>query len=102
MRIALGGVLKRRAISAATGRGWRPECARRRVRCSKVASHKQANDGDDGDGAALCYRRHRFPPAVIQHAIWLYLHFTLSYRDVEELLAERGSTSPTKRCGAER
>src|SRR5947208_8540917 len=38
----------------------------------------------------LCYRRDRFPPAVIQHAIWLYLRFTLSYRDVEELLAERG------------
>src|SRR5436189_671446 len=35
-------------------------------------------------------RRHRFPPPVIQHAIWLYLRFTLSYRDVEELLAERG------------
>src|ERR1700732_3114104 len=40
--------------------------------------------------APLCYRRHRFPPAIIQHAIWLYLRFTLSYRDVEELLAERG------------
>src|SRR5258706_9945458 len=38
----------------------------------------------------LSSRRHRFPPAVIQHAIWLYLRFTLSYRDVEELLAERG------------
>src|ERR1700682_4882976 len=38
----------------------------------------------------LSYRRHRFPPVVIQHAIWLYLRFTLSYRDVEELLAERG------------
>src|SRR5437868_3123500 len=36
------------------------------------------------------YRRHRFPPPVIQHAIWLYLRLTLSYRDVEELLAERG------------
>jgi len=36
------------------------------------------------------YSRHRFPPAIIQHAIWLYLRFTLSYRDVEELLAERG------------
>jgi hypothetical protein len=34
--------------------------------------------------------RHRFPPVVIQHAVWLYLRFTLSYRDVEELLAERG------------
>jgi putative transposase len=34
--------------------------------------------------------RHRFPPDVIRHAVWLYLRFTLSYRDVEELLAERG------------
>src|ERR1700749_1598595 len=40
--------------------------------------------------ARLSYRRHRFPPEIIQHAIWLYLRFTLSYRDVEELLAERG------------
>jgi putative transposase len=34
--------------------------------------------------------RHRFPPVVIRHAVWLYLCFTLSYRDVEDLLAERG------------
>src|SRR5436305_4450312 len=40
--------------------------------------------------AQLSYRRHRFPVEIIQHAIWLYLRFTLSYRDVEELLAERG------------
>src|SRR6267154_3287718 len=38
----------------------------------------------------LSYRRHRFPAEIIQHAIWLYLRFTLSYRDVEELLGERG------------
>ena len=38
----------------------------------------------------LSYRRHRFPAEIIQHAIWLYLRFTLSYGDVEELLAERG------------
>jgi putative transposase len=38
----------------------------------------------------LSCRRHRFPPVVIQHAVWLYLRFTLSYRDVEDLLAERG------------
>ena len=36
------------------------------------------------------YRGHRFPADVIQHAVWIYLRFTLSYRDVEELLAERG------------
>ena len=40
--------------------------------------------------SSLSYARHQFPPAIIQHAIWLYLRFTLSYRDVEELLAERG------------
>jgi putative transposase len=40
--------------------------------------------------ALISYRRHRFPPIVIQHAVWLYLRFTLSYRDVEELLAQRG------------
>ena len=39
--------------------------------------------------AEISYRRHRFPPVIIQHAVWLYLRFTLSYRDVEELLAER-------------
>ena len=38
----------------------------------------------------MSYRRRRFPPEIIQYAIWLYLRFTLSYRDVEELLAERG------------
>src|SRR5438094_1693340 len=38
----------------------------------------------------MSYARHRFPPVVIRHAVWLYLRFTLSYRDVEDLLAERG------------
>src|SRR3954454_10276120 len=36
------------------------------------------------------YHGFRFPKAIIQHAVWLYLRFTLSLRDVEELLAERG------------
>jgi putative transposase len=40
--------------------------------------------------ALLSYRCHRFPAEIIQHAIWLYLRFSLSYRDVEELLVERG------------
>lgn len=38
----------------------------------------------------LSYAGYRFPPEIIQHAIWLYLRFTLSFRDVEELLTERG------------
>ena len=39
---------------------------------------------------SISYARHQYPPTVIQHSVWLYLRFTLSYRDVEELLAERG------------
>ena len=38
----------------------------------------------------LSYARHQFPPDIIRHAVWLYVRFTLSFRDVEELLAERG------------
>jgi transposase-like protein len=38
----------------------------------------------------ISYARHQFPPAIIRHAVWLYVRFTLSYRDVEDLLAERG------------
>ena len=38
----------------------------------------------------ISYARHRFPPDIIRRAVWLYLRFTLSYRDVEDLLAERG------------
>ena len=40
--------------------------------------------------ARLSFKRHRFPPEIIQHAAWLYFRFTLSFRDVEELLAPRG------------
>ena len=36
------------------------------------------------------YSRHRFPREIIQHAVWLYVRFSLSLRDVEDLLAERG------------
>ena len=38
------------------------------------------------------YKRHRFPPDIISHAVWLYFRFNLSHRDVEDLLAERGIT----------
>lgn len=36
------------------------------------------------------YKGFRFPPEIITHAVWLYFRFSLSYRDVEELLAQRG------------
>ncbi len=36
------------------------------------------------------YHGYRFPPAIISHAVWLYHRFSLSFRDVEDLLAQRG------------
>ena len=38
------------------------------------------------------YRGYRYPAEIIGHAVWLYFRFSLSLRDVEELLAERGVT----------
>ena len=38
----------------------------------------------------ISFKRRRFPPDVIRYAVWLYFRFTLSFRDVEELLAQRG------------
>jgi len=39
---------------------------------------------------ASTYKRHRFPPDIIQYAVWLYFRFNLSHRDIEDLLAQRG------------
>jgi hypothetical protein len=36
------------------------------------------------------YKRHRFPAEIISHCVWLYYRFSLSYRDVQEMMAERG------------
>ena len=41
-------------------------------------------------GTTSLYRKHRFPFEIIAHAVWLYHRFSLSFREVEELLAERG------------
>jgi transposase-like protein len=38
----------------------------------------------------VLYRGYRFPPEIIAHAVWLYFRFHLSFRDVQDLLAERG------------
>ncbi len=50
----------------------------------------------------ISFKRHRFPPDVIRYAVWLYYRFTMSLRDVEVLLAERGIdvTCETVRCWA--
>ncbi len=42
--------------------------------------------------SASLYKRHRFPPEIIQYTVWLYYRFNLSHRDIEDLLAERGIT----------
>jgi putative transposase len=39
---------------------------------------------------AARYHRHRFPAEIISHCVWLYFRFSLSFRDVEEMLAMRG------------
>ena len=38
----------------------------------------------------LCFKRHRFSPEIVRHAIWLYARFTLGFRDVEDMLAQLG------------
>lgn len=38
----------------------------------------------------VSYKRHRFPPGIIAHAVWLYVRFNLSLREVEEILLKRG------------
>jgi hypothetical protein len=40
--------------------------------------------------SSLSYKSYRFPAEIISHAVWLYYRFSLSYRDVEELMATRG------------
>jgi len=42
------------------------------------------------EAAHVHFRRHRFPAEIIAHAVWLYYRFPLRFRDVEDLLAERG------------
>jgi len=41
---------------------------------------------------APCYRGYRFPCEIISYCVWLYFRFSVSYRDIEELMAERGVT----------
>src|SRR5208337_2154437 len=75
-----------------------------KTRWRRVAAFRKGLDGivtavracgHPGDSVAkgmtkISYSGYRFPPEIIQQAIWLYVRFTLSFRDVEDLLAERG------------
>ena len=80
----------RRRISALE-RGKEPA---RKIGCGGIVTPLRACGPGGGSVAKgmkkISYRGYRFPPEIIQQAIWLYLRFTLSLRDVEDLLAERG------------
>ncbi len=56
----------------------------------QVLSTRVAIVDNPGMNHQLSYRGYRFPPQIISHAVWLYHRFTLSFRDIEDLLAERG------------
>jgi putative transposase len=49
----------------------------------------------------ISFARHQFPPSIIRHAVWLYVRFTLSYRDVKICSLSVDWMSRTKRCGLE-
>ena len=51
----------------------------------------------------ISFARYQFPPAIIHHAVWLYVQFTLSYRDVEDLLfSARETGGPICKVNGER
>jgi transposase-like protein len=56
----------------------------------EVRRFRSSGKRSEGDRLAGDDSGYRLPPEIIQHAIWLYIRFTLSFRDVEDLLAERG------------
>jgi hypothetical protein len=84
----------RRRISVVAAR---PSC---RACDSPPGRHRQVGGWAGQDGAVSAsastelpsYRGYRYPAEIISHAVWLYFRFSLSLRDVEELLAERGVT----------
>jgi hypothetical protein len=78
------------------GSARRPGASRKRWRrpCGGIVTPLLACGPAGGSVAKgmkkISYRGYRIPPEIIQQANWLYLRFTLSLRDVEDLLAERG------------
>jgi putative transposase len=60
-----------------------PSCRRRHTNSWRWACYESPM-------RRLSYHRHRFPAEVIQYAVWMYFRFPLSFRDVEDLLAQRG------------
>ena len=79
----LAAIIYRLLISSSASR-WAP----RGVLSSSVGAWQTWSMKRD----VLSYRGYRFPPEIISHAVWLYHRFGVSFRDVEDLLAQRGLT----------
>ena len=54
-----------------------------------LTSQRRPTDNRGMSKFASLYKRHRFPPEIIRHAVWLYHRFNLSHRDIEDLFAKR-------------
>ncbi len=79
-----------------SGAQQRFQSARSGVRRARALSHSALAGPDRWRSfctmTKISYAGYRFPPEIIQQAIWLYVRFTLSFRDVKDLFAERGIT----------
>ena len=60
----------------------------------------QAGEGLSGGSASLSCKGHRYPVEVISHCVWLHFRFPLSFREIEELMLERGIVVSYERCAA--
>jgi hypothetical protein len=88
--VTLEIVLPRRCESAGGNVGMRPEGFVTAIRACGLAGGSVAKGMKK-----ISYKGYRFPPEIIQQAIWLYVRFTLSFRAVEDLL-NVASWSPTR------
>ena len=57
---------------------------------SRLRRHPVCWDDPGVTSAAPSYKRHRYPVEIIDHGVWLYFRFTLSFREVEEMMLARG------------
>ena len=73
-------------------RGARVTLAAKRIQgvARVLTNYRRLSDNRRMKRTKSLYKRHRFPPQIIQHAVWLYYRFNLSSRGIEDLLAERG------------
>jgi hypothetical protein len=76
-------------LVVAHARGVDPVLWIRRI-CGGIVKFARSEQTERMKTNAPSYRGYRFPPDIISHAVWLYHRFCLSFRNGEDLLAERG------------